>query len=286
MNTEEKENNSSEQIKTHEELDYTLLTDPKSKTYGKSHKREILSTTETLLKQRRVDQNTIAAIKCLPIETLIMLKVENSVDTFYDYNMLLKGQMDQVLTSTVKDAYWRTVFSDCGSDEKFKMLMTEPVYSKWENRERKKLHRRIRRVAGIDRVKNLKGTETLFPEDRTFNGPTFANYLKQTEYMIRNRGNKDLILFGKLPKDDQLKIYRALTLDEVEDPELYLTDRLTRGADRVRVQERESKERIRNRRRVRKEIYEKHLEHKRREYREKYGMYEELPAIEIAGTAL
>lgn len=286
MNTKKLTNKLPEKIKTHEELDYALLTDPKSKTYGKSHKREILSTTETLLKQRRVDANTIAAIKCLPIETLIMLKVENSVDTFYDYNMLLKGQMDQVLGSTVKDAYWRTVFSDCGSDEKYNMLMTEPVYSKWENRERKKLYRRIRRIAGIDRVKNLKGTETLFPEDKSFTGPTFANYLKQTEYMIRNKGNKDLILFGKLPKDTQLKIYKALTLHEVEHPELYLTDRLTRGADRVRVQERESKERIRNRRRVRKEMDEKHLEHRRREYREKYGMYEELPTVDEIGKTI
>lgn len=272
----------SEKIETFEELDYNLLTSPKEKTYGKAHRREILSTSATLLKEKRIDQNTIAAIKCLPIETLIMLKLENSVDTFYDYNMLLKGQMDQVLGSTVKDAYWRTVFSDCGSDEKFNMLMTEPVYSKWENRERKKLYRKIRRIAGIDRVKNLKGTETLFPEDRSFTAPSFANYLKQSEYMIRNKGNKDMILFGKLPADQQLKIYKALTLEEVEHPELYLTDRLTRGADRVRVQERESKERIRNRRRVRKEMDEKHLEHKRREYREKYGMYEELPTVEGA----
>lgn len=276
----------SEKIETFEELDYNLLTSPKEKTYGKAHRREILSTSATLLKEKRIDQNTIAAIKCLPIETLIMLKLENSVDTFYDYNMLLKGQMDQVLGSTVKDAYWRTVFSDCGSDEKFNMLMTEPVYSKWENRERKKLYRKIRRIAGIDRVKNLKGTETLFPEDRSFTAPSFANYLKQSEYMIRNKGNKDMILFGKLPADQQLKIYKALTLEEVEHPELYLTDRLTRGADRVRVQERESKERIRNRRRVRKEMDEKHLEHKRREYREKYGMYEELPTIEGAGTTV
>ncbi len=263
--------------KNYEELNYGLITNPKNKTHGRSHKREVLSTTETLLLQKKVDKNTIAVIKNLPIETLIMLKIESTVDTFYDYNMLTKKQLDQVLSSTIRDSFWRTVFSDCGSDDKFNMLLREPIYSKWENKESKLLRRKIRRIAGIDRIKNLKTTKTVFPEDRTFTGPSFADYLKEVEYTFYKKKNKEKVLFGQLEKEEKIKVYKAISVEEVENPDCYLTSRLTRGAERVRLQERESKERIRNRRRVKKEIAEKHLEHRKREYREKFGPDAELP---------
>lgn len=279
MNSKENAELISEKKETLEELDYSLLTDPKKKTYGKAVKREILNTTQTLLAQKKIDPTTVAVIKNLPIETLLMLKLENTVDTFYDYSLLNKFELDKVLATTIKDTFWRTTFSDCGSQEKFNMLLREPVYSEYEDRQMKMGRRKVRRFAGLDRLKNLKGTKTLFPEDKTFTGHSFADYLKEVEFSVRNRKSTENVLFGQLEKDEKLKVYKALTFEEITDPELYLTPRLTAGADRVRVQERESKERIRNRRRVQKEIREKHLEHKKQEYREKYGQYEELSNI-------